>query len=70
MVGFYPNGTEAPTLSLSYAPEAALNQPLKFTTFPDSYTGLANVSIGVATSEPITERTYIALDDVVHTNNS
>ena len=59
-----------PEYSLSYAPEAALNQPLKLATFPDTFKGVANVSIGVATSEPITERTYIALDDVVHTNYS
>ena len=69
VVGFYANGTEAPTLSLSYAPEAALNQPLKFATLP-GYTNLQNVSIGVATSDPVTERTYIALDDVKHTNYS
>ena len=69
VVGFYANGTEAPTRTLSYAPKAALNQPLVFGELP-GYTDLQNVSIGVATSEPLTERTYIALDDVKHTNYS
>lgn len=70
VTGFDVNGNQVPTVSLSYAPEAALNQPLKLATLPSTYTNLANVSIGVATSEPITERTYIALDDVVHVNET
>ena len=70
VTGFDVNGNQIPTVSLSYAPEGAQNQPLKFATFPDTYKNLQNVSIGVADSEPIAERTYIALDDVVHTNYS
>ncbi|KAL8799660.1 MAG: hypothetical protein Q9182_005730 [Xanthomendoza sp. 2 TL-2023] len=70
VVGFDVNGNEVPTQSLSYAPKGSQNQPLVFATFPDSYKNLQNVSIGVATSSPVTERTYIALDDVVHINHS
>ncbi|KAI4210457.1 MAG: hypothetical protein LQ351_006683 [Letrouitia transgressa] len=70
VTGFDVNGNQIPTVSLSYAPIGTLNQPLKYATFPDSYKNLANVSIGVATSEPITERTYIALDNVRHVNYS
>ena len=70
VTGFDVNGKEVPTVSLSYAPKGAQNQPLIFAELPDSYKNLANVSIGVATSEPVTERTYIALDDVKHVNNS
>ncbi|KAI4187016.1 MAG: hypothetical protein L6R41_003094 [Letrouitia leprolyta] len=67
---FDVNGKQVPTVSLSYAPVGTLNQPLKYAVLPDSYKNLVNVSIGVATSAPITERTYIALDDVKHVNNS
>ena len=70
VTGFDVTGKQVPTVSLSYAPIGSQNQPLKFATLPDTYKNLANVSIGVATSEPVTERTYIALDDVVHVNYS
>ena len=70
VTGFDVNGNQIPTVSLSYAPKGAQNQPLTFATFPSSYTNLQNVSIGVATSEPLTERTYIALDDVKHVNHA
>ena len=70
VTGFNVDGNQVPTVSLSYAPVGALNQPLKLATLPDAYKNLQNVSIGVATSSPITERTYIALDDVKHTNYS
>ncbi|KAL8821130.1 MAG: hypothetical protein Q9223_000785 [Gallowayella weberi] len=70
IVGFDVNGKVVPTESLSYAPQGSQNQPLVLATFPDSYKNLLNVSIGVATSSPVTERTYIALDNVVHINHS
>ena len=70
VTGFDVNGNQIPTVSLSYAPEGIQNQPLKLATFPDTYKNLQNVSLGVATSEPLTERTYIALDDIAHTNYS
>ncbi|KAG8530327.1 uncharacterized protein KY384_004829 [Bacidia gigantensis] len=70
VTGFDVNGEQIPTQTLSYAPTGSQNQPLKFATFPDTYKNLANVSIGVAVSEPLTERTYIALDDVKHVNYS
>ena len=69
VTGFDVNGNQVPTVSLSYAPQGSQNQPLKLAVLPDSYRNLANVSIGVATSSPVTERTYIALDDVQHVNN-
>ena len=68
--GFDVNGNQVPTVSLSYAPVGSQHQPLKFAELPPSYKNLQNVSIGVATSEPLTERTYIALDDVKHVNYS
>ena len=70
VTGFDINDKQVPTVSLSYAPQGAQNQPLKLATFPNTYKNLKNVSIGVATSEPVTERTYIALDNVKHINNS
>ncbi|KAI4252930.1 MAG: hypothetical protein LQ352_004002 [Teloschistes flavicans] len=70
VVGFDQTGKQVPVVSLSYAPEGAQNQPLVFATLPDTYKNLVNVSIGVATSEPVSERTYIALDDVIHINHS
>ncbi|KAL8747290.1 MAG: hypothetical protein Q9190_000796 [Brigantiaea leucoxantha] len=70
VTGFNTQGQQVPTVSLAYAPIGSLNQPLKFATFPDSYKNLVNVSIGVAVSEPLTERTYIALDNVKHINHS
>ena len=70
VTGFDVNGKQIPTVSLAYAPQGKQNQPLKFAKFPNSYKNLQNVSIGVAVSEPLTERTYIALDDVAHTNYS
>ena len=68
VTGFDVNGNQVPTVSLSYAPKGTTQQPLKLATFPDSYKNLQNVTIGVATSEPLTERTYIGLDDVKHIN--
>ena len=68
VTGFDIEGKQVPTVSLSYAPPGTQNQPLKLAKLPDTYKNLANVSIGVATSSPISERTYIALDDVVHIN--
>lgn len=68
--GFDVNGKQVPTQSLTYAPQGKQNQPLKFFTFPDTWKNLQNVSLGVAVSEPLTERTYIALDDVAHVNYS
>lgn len=68
VTGTYVNGSQVPVLSLSYAPEGTVNQPLIFAQLPNTFTGLASVDIGVATSEPISERTYIALDDVTHVN--
>ena len=56
-------------LSLTLPRELRTNL-LKFATFPDSSENLQDVSIGVAVSEPVTEMTYIALDDVVHVNYS
>ncbi|CAF9921133.1 MAG: hypothetical protein HETSPECPRED_004445 [Heterodermia speciosa] len=70
VTGFDINDKQIPTVSLSYAPVGSQNQPLKFATFPDTYKNLKNASIGVATSEPVTERTYIALDNVKHINHS
>ena len=70
VVGFDVNGNEVPTVTLAYAPKGVQNQPLVFGQLPDSYKNLQNVSIGVADSEPVAERTYIALDDVIHTNYS
>lgn len=68
VTGSYVNGSEVPVASYSFAPEGVLNQPLIFATLPSTFTDLAEVDIGVATSEPLTERTYIALDDVTHVN--
>ncbi|KAG7004938.1 hypothetical protein G7Y79_00022g051590 [Physcia stellaris] len=70
VTGFDVKGNQVPTVSLSYAPKGSQNQPLKLAVLPSSYRNLANVSIGVATSSPLTERTYIALDDVKHVNYS
>ncbi|KAF2228896.1 hypothetical protein EV356DRAFT_476343, partial [Viridothelium virens] len=70
VTGTYVNGSEVPVASYSFAPEGTLNQPLIFATLPNTFTDLAEVDIGVATSEPLTERTYIALDDVTHVNHS
>ena len=69
-VGYDVNGKEVPTVSFSFAPKGTQNQPLVLGTFPDTYKNLQNVSIGVADSEPVAERTYIAFDDVTHTNYS
>ncbi|KAI4238218.1 MAG: hypothetical protein L6R40_005758 [Gallowayella cf. fulva] len=65
---FDVKGKQVPTVSLSYVLKGSQNQPLKLAVLPGSYQNLANVSIGVATSAPVTERTYIALDDVRHVN--
>ena len=70
VTGFDVNGKQVPTVSLSYSPPGTQNQPLKLAVLPSSYKNLQNVSIGVATSAPISERTYIAFDDVKHINYS
>jgi hypothetical protein len=69
VVGFDVNGKQLPTIDFTYAPTGLINQPLTYGQFPSSYSNLKNVTIGVAVSEPITERTYIGLDDVIHVNH-
>lgn len=70
LVAFDVFGNQVPTTSFSFAPTTPLNAPLIFATLPANYRNLQNVTIAVATSEPITERTYIALDNVRHINYS
>ena len=70
ITGFDVKGKQVPTYGVNYAPQGKQNQPLKFVKLPNTFRNLANVSIGVAVSEPLTERTYIGLDDVKHTNYS
>lgn len=70
VVGYDVKGNQVGAATFAYAPKGAQNQPLIFATLPKTFKNLQNVTLGVAVGEPITERTYIAVDDVKHTNYS
>ncbi|KAF2724622.1 hypothetical protein K431DRAFT_291705 [Polychaeton citri CBS 116435] len=69
VIAYDVNGNQVPTTTFSYVPDKTINGDLVLGTFPDTYRNLQNVTFAVASSEPISERTYIALDDVTHVNH-
>ncbi|QIW98757.1 hypothetical protein AMS68_004275 [Peltaster fructicola] len=69
VVGYDVNNNQTST-SYAFAPKSAINEPLIFAQLPAGFTNLKNATFAVATSEPLTERTYIALDNVRHINYS
>ncbi|KAL9081616.1 MAG: hypothetical protein Q9159_007206 [Coniocarpon cinnabarinum] len=69
VVAYTASGSQLPVTTFSYVPDQTLNADLVFAELPSTYKNLKNVTFAVASSEPISERTYIALDDVTHVNH-
>ena len=69
VLAYTTDGTQLPVTTFSYVPDNTLNANLVFAQLPDTYKDLKSVKFAVASSEPIAERTYIALDDVQHVNH-
>lgn len=67
VVGYTTAGKQVST-SFFIAPATALNAPLIYADLKGAFKGLQNATFAVAQSEPVTERTYIALDNVRHVN--
>ncbi|KAF2165928.1 hypothetical protein M409DRAFT_55294 [Zasmidium cellare ATCC 36951] len=68
VVGYTVSGQEL-TTTFSYVPDSTFNARLTFAQLPAGWVDLQNVTFAVANSEPISERTYIALDNVRHINH-
>ncbi|KAE9981801.1 hypothetical protein EG328_011394 [Venturia inaequalis] len=63
------NGKQLPVVTFPYAPNRATKADLLFAQLPVTFAFLQNVTLAVATSEPIAERTFIGIDDVRHFNH-
>jgi hypothetical protein len=69
VVAYTANGKQLPVTTFSYVPDQTLNADLVYAELPATFKNLKNVTFAVASSAPISERTYIALDDVKHVNH-
>lgn len=70
VLAYDATGKQLPVVTFSYVPDSTLNGHLQYAELPATFKNLQNVTFAVATSEPITERTYIGLDNVRHINHS
>jgi hypothetical protein len=68
-VAYTVNDKQLPVTTFSYVPDKTLNADLIYAELPATFRNLKNVTFAVASSVPISERTYIALDDVKHVNH-
>jgi hypothetical protein len=69
VVAYTADDKQLPVTTFSYVPDSTLNANLVYAELPATYKNLKNVTWAVASSEPISERTYIALDNVKHVNH-
>lgn len=69
VLAYNTNDEQIPITTFSYVPDKTLNADLVYAELPEGFKNLKNVTFAVASSEPISERTYIALDDVKHVNH-
>lgn len=70
VVGYTEDGKALPVETFSYAPDTTLNGALVYAELPATWKNLQNVTLAVADSSPVAERTYIGLDNVRHINHS
>lgn len=69
VLAYNTDDEQVPITTFSYVPDKTLNGNLVYAELPEGFKNLKNVTFAVASSEPISERTYIALDDVKHVNH-
>jgi hypothetical protein len=69
VVAYTADDEQLPVTTFSYVPDSTLNANLVYAELPATFKNLKNVTWAVASSEPISERTYIALDNVKHVNH-
>ncbi|GAB7331491.1 hypothetical protein MBLNU13_g02892t1 [Cladosporium sp. NU13] len=69
VVAYTADDKQLPVTTFSYVPDKALNANLVYAELPASFKNLKNVTWAVASSEPISEHTYIALDNVKHVSH-
>ena len=67
VIGFTFAGQQLPVVTFSYAPTSPTAAPMVLATLPDSYKGLKNVTIGVASGTAKTN-SLIWMDEVAHCN--
>lgn len=60
---------QLPVTTFSYVTDNTLNANLVYAELPASFKNLKNVTWAVASSEPTSERTYVALDNIKHVNH-
>ena len=70
VVAYDTTGKQLPVQTFSYVPDNTIDAHLVYAELPGTFTNLQNVTFAVASSEPVAERTYIALDNVRHINHS
>lgn len=63
------NGKQLPVVTFPYTPNRTTNADLVLAQLPPTFARLQNVTLAVASSEPIADRTFIGLDNVRHFNN-
>ncbi|EMC95473.1 hypothetical protein BAUCODRAFT_149440 [Baudoinia panamericana UAMH 10762] len=70
VTGYYTNGQQAPEVTFAFAPTSPNAAPLNLATLPSTYTGLKNVTFGIANAAVQQQDTDFVVDNLVHCNYS
>jgi hypothetical protein len=68
--GYYVNGQQVPVYTASFALTSLTGTPMALVDLPSSFTGLKNVTFGVAQGEVATSLTVLSVDNLVHCDYS
>jgi len=70
VTGYYYNDKQVPEATFAFAPDQLAGAPLALASLPPTYTGLKNITIGVAGAAVLAAETVLIIDDLVHCNYS